>query len=208
MKINDLIAECRNRIDVIGLSRVHGVYPKSVWNKFFDFENFLPIACNHALRFDEELQPGSRAIDVGCGFGYVALALEVLGHTCVAWDTPSPVLRNVAHMIPVRERNFKVITREMDSPELLADYDLILLHGVWPMRDAGGWWELPDYVRLAAGLGAGLKPGGRMEILVNRGDELPKICNWAAWKLAVDEYTTVAIDDNCITFRRHAPVAV
>lgn len=200
------------KIDLVGLKHVAQVYPQNTWQKFYNAQEFAPRAAEHALRLDAELQPGSRCLDLGCGFGYVALALEILGHNCAAWDAPSPVLRNVAHMIPVKLRIFRQIKRGEDlAPELTGPYDLIFLHGVWPMRDSADWYAWHDYVEQAGQLATALAPGGRVEILVNRGDELEKICNAPAWELlarntADDLSATVA--DNCITIRRAAAVAV
>jgi cyclopropane fatty-acyl-phospholipid synthase-like methyltransferase len=210
MTRDELVAECLARIDLVGLRRVNEVYPNSTWSKFFNAGEFLNAAAEHALRFDEEMHPGSRAIDVGCGFGYVALALNALGHSCVAWDNNVQILKNVANMIPIRERIFKEITRAglQEGAELAGNYDLIFLHGVIPMRDAGGWWQWADYAALAKSFLPALNPGGRMEWIVNRGDQLPVVSNTTAWLGLLGQGFNLCVADNVVTVRRMAEVTV
>jgi SAM-dependent methyltransferase len=198
------------KIDLVGLKRVEGVYPNSTWTKFFNAGEYAYAGAMHAARLDADLPRGARCLDIGCGFGYVALGLEILGHTCIAWDTPSPILRNVAHMIPVSGRVFRTIEPGVSlRSELYGYFDLIFLHGVFPMRGPKGWWEWADYANLAVELVDTLNPGGRLEILVNRGDELEKICNSAAWmmlaKNAGDDFDAT-VEDNCIRVRRSGAV--
>lgn len=170
----DLVELVLNRIDRVGLDRVSQVFRDTTWEKFFDVDPFVHAACQHALRFDEFLPRSASCIDIGCGFGYTALALEMLGHSCVAWDNDVSVLRNVSYHVPVRNWNFKTIVRN-SGEELFGRYDLIFLHGVWPMRDAAGWWEVCDYQALMRSFMGALSPNGRIEIIINRGDELDKI---------------------------------
>jgi hypothetical protein len=210
MNRDELVAECLARIDLVGLKRVRAVYPKCTWDKFFDAGEFMVPAAEHALRFDEEMHAGSRCIDIGCGFGYVALALNVLGHECLAWDNNVPVLKQVANMIPIRGRIFKEITRAglREGCELRGGYDLIFLHGVVPMRDAGGWWQWADYADLALALLAALNPGGRMEWIINRGDQIPTVTNTAAWLGLLGQGFNLCVADNVVTVRRMAEVTV
>ncbi len=189
----ELYEVCLSRIDRDGMRRIQKANPNCTWSKFFDVEAFLAPACAHALRF--ELKPGSNCIDVGCGFGYTALALERLGHNCVAWDNVSPILQQVSECVPVKNWNFKTITRN-DGAELLGNYDLIYLHGVWPLRDAGGWWGGHDYASFARSLLAGLNDGGVLEIICNRGDQEPVMLGAAI--------PGARISDNVITVRREA----
>lgn len=201
MTHRELVLAMHNRIDRDGLRRVHEVFNLTTWSKFFDVEPFVDQAAIHALRFNETLKPKSRCADIGCGFGYTALALECLGHTCLAWDAPADVLKNVAHCIPVKERNFQMIHRGDDGKEFLQTFDLVFLHGVFPMRDARGWWGWDDYRELVIKLIHGLNPGGLLEIIVNRGDEEPMICDAERWgRLALPGSLQVA--DNVITFYR------
>lgn len=210
MTRDELVRECLARIDLVGLKRVCEVFPNTTWTKFFDAGAFLPAAAEHAQRFDDEMHAGSRCIDIGCGFGYVALALNVLGHSCIAWDNNVQVLKNVANMIPIRERIFKEITRAglQEGTELAGQYDLIFLHGVIPMRDAGGWWQWADYAALAQSFLPALNPGGRMEWIVNRGDQLPVVTNTAAWLGLLGPGLNLCVADNVVTVRRMAEVTV
>ena len=208
MTHSDLIREMHRRIDRFALQRIQDVWPCTTWTKFFDVDQYVSVAAEHALRLSEYLpNPNARCLDLGCGFGYVALALECLGHKCVAWDAPAEVLRNVQHAIPVSERIFLSIERR-DDKEFLKKFDLIILHGVWPMRDAGGWWEWKDYRTLGERLVAALNPGGLLEIICNRGEEIPTMCNPDLWAMLASEELTIDVTDNVITARRAAPVCV
>jgi SAM-dependent methyltransferase len=204
MTHRDLVVKVLAKIDRPGLTRAWEGNMGSTWDKFFDVEQFVHHACIHALRFQERWGENNperkRCADIGCGFGYVALALECLGHTCLAWDNDAPVLRAAAQCIPVSQRNFQTILRN-DPAELLQTYDLIFLHGVFPMRDANGWWRWRDYEALCRKLIAALNPGGLLEIIVNRGDELEMICEGAT-------ASGLAVTDNVLTWEAECPAGV
>lgn len=202
MHQSELVAEMLKRIDVKGMERVREVFPNTTHDKFFRVEEFVNAAAAHAIRLNDELQPRSRCLDVGCGFGYVALALECLGHSCVAWDNTAPVLRNVALMIPLKERMFVEIRRDGEQRELTDAYDLIFLHGVVPLRDAGGWWDWPSYSEFFRMLMNALNPGGMLEIIANWGDQIPVACNATAWDLLMHPGLSCSVGGNIITVRR------
>lgn len=199
-----LVREMHRRINADGLTAVNTLYPGTTWQKFFDPIPFVWYAADHAMRFQEMWGgPGcpekKKCADIGCGFGYTALALECLGHDCLAWDNDAPILRAVATCIPVRERNFQTIFRN-EPAELMQTYDLIFMHGVFPMRDANGWWKWADYEALCRKLIAALNPGGNLEIIVNRGDELDMICTGAT-------ASGMSVNDNVLTWEAECPVA-
>lgn len=206
MTPDELAKLCMSKIDMVALRQTHQCFRNTTWEKFFHVPEFVAAAANHAVRLDAELMAGSRVLDLGCGFGYVAFALEMLGHKCCAWDAPAQVLKNVANAIPVSGRVFRQIEPGKSlRPELFGNFDLIILHGVFPMAGPAGYWQWDDYAGLAAELIDTLNPGGVLEILVNRGDELEKICNGAAWDMLVrgaGEDFSATIVDNCITVRR------
>jgi hypothetical protein len=206
MEHADLVAECHKRIDAVQLRVCHDVFQNTTWEKFFKTEEFLPIAAAHALRYDAELPRGAACLDVGAGFGFVSLALECLGHKCTAWDAPAPILQNVSRAIPLTRWHFEKIERRIVVPAAIADdYGLIFLHGVIPLRDDAGWWEWPDYAFLADNLAGMLAPGGRMEWLINRGDQLPIATDPAAWRQWWKPgWETVDINDNAVNIRRAA----
>lgn len=204
MTHRELVSAMLGKIDRPGLTRVWEQFMGSTWDKFFDVEMFVHYSAIHALRFQEMWGPESpdkkKCADIGCGFGYTALGLECLGHDCLAWDNDASVLRAAAQYIPVRERNFQTIFRN-EPNELLQKYDLIFLHGVFPMRDANGWWRWVDYEALCRKFIAALAPGGLLEIIVNRGDELEMICNGAA-------AAGLNVNDNVLTWEAECPAAV
>ena len=211
MNHDELVAEMGRRIDRHQLRVCRDVFPGTTWDKFFNVNDFLPVAAAHALRLEVGLPAGARCLDVGAGFGYVSLGLECLGHQCTAWDAPAPVLENVARGLPLPRWVFEKIERqkigEMQMLTRLHEYDLIFLHGVVPMRDAAGWWEWPDYAFLALGLSDMLAPGGTMEWIINRGDQVPVAADPARWASLMETGLSFGVADNVVTVRR-APMAV
>jgi hypothetical protein len=196
----DLVLQMLTRIDLPGMRRTHEMFAGTTWDKFFDVQAFVHAAANHALRLNQSLWPQSKCLDVGCGFGYVALALECLGHPCVAWDVPARVLETVAQFLPIRDRMFLTITR--DQRPLQRGFDLIFLHGVVPIRDSIGWWSWEDYAHLARTLLSDLNAGGMMEWICNRGDQIPVACNPAEWAGIMPHGMTCDVSDNSIVVRR------
>ena len=210
---DELCNSMRAKIDLAGLAAAHMQYPGTTWGKFFDTNAYIHAAAHHALRLNAELKPRANCIDIGAGFGYVALALECLGHQCTAWDGPAEVLQAIAPCIPVSHRIFKMIKRKMGVREMPFDrpdvqpiirgaYDLITLHGVWPMRDAEGWWDVTDYAWLGGIFIRALAPGGRLEILANRGDQLETCTNIGPWNVLINPEISYGVGDNVIDVRR------
>jgi SAM-dependent methyltransferase len=205
--MNELLHLMHSRIDHDVLHSVHDRFRNSVWEKFFDEAAYCRAAAEHALRLDKFIPRGARCLDLGCGFGYVALALECLGHRCIAWDIPNEMLRAVAQAIPVSERCFAFVSRDPPTqfqwvpPVGFGEFDLIILHGVFPMRDAVGWWEWKDYAKLLESLMRCLRYNGLIEVIVNRGDQLSVICNR---KIDIVGYE-YEISDNIISIQRRDP---
>lgn len=203
----ELASECLARIDHYGLQECRAKFPQTTWEKFFNAPEFVAAAAAHALRFHEQIPPASTCLDLGCGFGYTALCLEILGHKCTAWDAPADILQSVRRYIPVENWILDKIERGK-SLNLFGGYELIFLHGVFPMRDAAGWWDWPAYARLVGQLIEVLAPVGLLEIIVNRGSEIPVCCDPAAWSALMDTGAAVDISDNVVTVRRCAPVVL
>lgn len=208
MLYNDLIAEMRARIDGRQLAAAREKCPNSTWDKFFRLDDFLPVAAGHALRLSEGLEPNARVLDVGAGFGFVSLGLEILGFRCTAWDAPAPILETVAAAVPVSNWVFEKIERQKIGPMAaltkMQEFGLIFLHGVVPMRDAAGWWEWPDYAHLIGYLSDMLAPGGQMEWIINRGDQLPIAADPRCWAAAMEPGLSFDISDNVVTVYRAA----
>jgi hypothetical protein len=202
----DLVHQMYLRIDRHRLNEIQAAHLHSAWDKFFDVEAYCHYAAGHALRFAEFLPRGASCLDVGCGFGYVALALECLGHPCTAWDTPHQLLVDVGRALPVSQRCYEHIQREGPWPHLAPPYQLIFLHGLWPMRDAAGWWDWPSYARLARRLLGGLAPGGTLEIICNNGEQVPLMCEPGQWERLLERGYVVDIARNVITVHKDATV--
>lgn len=202
MTHHELVLEMHRRIDKDQLRQAHESFTGTTWGKFFDVDAFVHLAAGHATRLNESLRPGCRCLDLGCGFGYVALALECLGHTCVAWDTETPVLRAVGPAIPVSKRVYLPILR--GGTNITSDrlFDLIIMHGVVPMRDDAGWWLWSDYEMMAQALVCLLRSGGIMEWIVNNGDQVPVACDPSNWQMfAVLHEVLHTVNENIITIR-------
>jgi SAM-dependent methyltransferase len=163
-----------------------------VWaKKFFAVEDFAPRAAEKALELHLD-DPGKRKriLDVGCGFGYLVLACDCLGHDAVGLDIPHDCTAAVAVAV-----GFKLVSHKIHRFELLPDqlqgFDLITMTGVnlferlngtqQPLDNLtinadqslppAGWWREPEYRFLIRDLYERLRPGGEIFIEFNHGPE-------------------------------------
>jgi SAM-dependent methyltransferase len=189
MSPGDLTQLMMGRIDRDAMRTNEAVF-KDVWaNKFFAVEEYAARAAEKALELHLD-DPGKRKrlLDVGCGFGYLVVAAECLGHTAVGLDIPHPCTAAVAVAMGFRLVSHQIHRFEL-LPQELTDFDLITMTGVNlferqngkaldnltinqdPSLPPEGWWREPEYRFLIRDLWERLRPGGQVFIEFNRGPE-------------------------------------
>ena len=123
-------------IDHQRMYAIREAHPESMWNKFFNVAEFATNGARHAERMSEHIPAGSRCLDLGTAFGYVALGLTVMGHHVVCVDQGFDLIREVAAAVPAGEWQFLRLTPDYkpDGP-----FNLIYAHGLIPMRNDDDW---------------------------------------------------------------------
>lgn len=197
----ELAARIKSKLDLAHLAICSEKFGTLVWHKFFDVDRFLSVQAEHALRLSALIPPFSRCLDVGAGFGYCALALQELGHDVIAHENDYAAIREISKAIPV-PWHFEPIRRCEGLALSGTPFELIVCHGVIPIRDSVGWWEWLDYAGIAGDMLQRLAHGGVMEIIVNRGEGGECALVQDRWNSVTPDGVSVAVVDNVIHGRR------
>lgn len=142
--------------------------PPCKHDKFFDAAVYCQRMLDNYARLTSRITP-KRHLDVGAGFGYLAIALEAAGCETTSLDVPNECLQRVAPIIGGRRVWWRLKAGE-PLPDDLVGFDSITMLGVAPMlRDVnnGTPWMVNQYAFLAADQLKRLRPGGLLMWLIN-----------------------------------------
>jgi SAM-dependent methyltransferase len=109
-------------------------------------------------------RPGSRVLDVGCGYGRHAIELVQRGLDVTGLDLSLPLLIRAADEAQKRALSVNFVHADMREMAFDTEFD-----GVTSMLTSFGYFDEETNLRVAEGMARALKPGGRLLLdLVNR----------------------------------------
>lgn len=171
MNVPELARAIVDRIDLKAMEQNANLFAEVWAAKFFRVEEYAHRAAEKAFALGLHHGPPRRILDIGCGFGYLCLAAEALGHRATGIDIPHPCMAAVAQAVPFEfvPLEIKKFTR-IDRPR--GSLDLIVMIGVNMMdMPEGRWWGVAEYQALFEDLRGLLSPGGILHVEFNRGAE-------------------------------------
>jgi len=155
----------------------HQTHPVCPWWFTYTFDNPLRRLIHKPEElFEAHVQPGMRALDLGCGFGYFSLGLARLvspGGSVLAVDLQEKMLRRV------RKRAHAANLEQTITPRLCDRHTLHIgpTEGDAPADFALAFWmahEVPDQRRVFREVQAALRPGGRFFLVEPKLDIGPR----------------------------------
>ncbi|MEC9439914.1 MAG: class I SAM-dependent methyltransferase [Myxococcota bacterium] len=123
------------------------------------------------------LQPGSRILDLACGFGRHALSLAPRKYEIVGLDLSMALLQRGLAEAQRRNLSIKFVHGDMRSMNFNAIFD-----GCYLWQTSFGYFDDPTNFKVLQGVHHSLKPGGRFLLdIVNRDfivTDMPSRCWW------------------------------
>jgi SAM-dependent methyltransferase len=123
------------------------------------------------------LQPGSRILDLACGFGRHALSLAPRKYDVVGLDLSMALLQRGLAEAQRRNLSIKFVHGDMRSMNFNAIFD-----GCYLWQTSFGYFDDPTNFKVLQGVHHSLKPGGRFLLdVVNRDfivTDMPSRCWW------------------------------
>lgn len=167
--IPDLTARMIKLIDRGAMERAQAIFA-GVWaDKFFHVDEYCQRAAEKAFALGLGNPPAKRILDIGCGFGYLCLAAELLGHRAIGIDVDHDCTKMVSRAVPFSFCAFDIHSH-VGLPDL-GEFDLVTIMGVNFAEGAApeGFWKEDDYRFLIADIYGILRPGGIIHLEHNRG---------------------------------------
>jgi SAM-dependent methyltransferase len=169
--VADLTKLMLDRINTGSMAGYRETLVDSTWHKFWDYQIFVPLAAQKAFDLELDIGKKKRILDVGCAFGFLCLAAEILGHRAVGLDLPNHILQIANECVPIRLIEHRIKRGEkLPTGADLENLDLITMIGV-NLRDADGWWGATHWKSLIDDLRSRLAPNGLIYLEFNRGAE-------------------------------------
>ena len=119
------------------------------------------------------LQPGSKVLDLMCGYGRHAIALARKGISVVAVDNLGDYTNEIAETSDKEQLPLKVITADVISYKMDDEFDLAMCMG-----NSLNFFNAEDTTKLLSNISAHLKPGGHL--LIN---------SWSLAEIAFKNFT-------------------
>jgi len=117
------------------------------------------------------LEPGSRVLDLGCGFGRHAVALARLGHRVTGLDLSEPLLTHARALARQHELEISWLRRDMRDLGGLGPFDAcVCLYTVL------GYFDDDENARVVRGIRDLLEPDGRL--LLDVSNPLSRLRSW------------------------------
>ncbi len=138
--------------------------------------------------------PGSRLLDVPCGFGRHAIALAKRGYSLTAIDLSTEFLQKLNARIAVENVSIDVIQGDITTTRYTTSFD-----GAYCLGNSFGYVDYEGMAKLVSNVSAALKPGARF--VINSGllaesilPNFPQTGHYVLGDLTMDINNTYVVD--------------